>query len=469
MKLKNKLSILILLLGAPESYAACTSPAAAEGAREYVSGTFKLCDGTNWIDFSTDGTAGACTGAGKMDYDDALGAYKFCDNSNWHKIKKGPTCSPTSLTYASKVTSGTYLAAVTSVRLSADGTRAYVVGQWNSRLSVYDVSSSPSAPTFMGSVSHANLNDSVDMQVFGDYAFVIARNTDNLAVVDVSNPSSPTYVTRVQSSPTNQMANVWGLGLSEDGNYAYAVSWNSGASSNKCFFNVFDISTPTSPTYTGAINLTDGGTGGYVYCNKVLVKGNYAFVSFGDGALVVVDVSSPSSPSYVAKVTPATASQLESMDFSDDKNYIFATTTSNNHFNVFDVSSPAAPTHVTNLTDATYWGTAYGVKTVGSYVLTGGSSSDTLGLVDVSNPSSPTKVTAYTSSTNIDGASDVAIHDRYVYVAGNANDTLAVIDMGCSPASLDAGSCSTAKQIEYFSPIKSLAWCDGSKWRIMAQ
>ncbi len=43
--------LLTLVFGAAQiAWAACTSPAANAGAREYANGTYRLCDGTNWQD-----------------------------------------------------------------------------------------------------------------------------------------------------------------------------------------------------------------------------------------------------------------------------------------------------------------------------------------------------------------------------------------------------------------------------------
>ncbi|MBA4174020.1 MAG: hypothetical protein C0511_15520 [Hyphomicrobium sp.] len=76
----------------------CTGPAGVAGAREYFAGdnTYKLCNGTDWIDFAIDGTLGACSSVGTTDYDATESAYKFCDGATWQKVAcaSGAGCCP---------------------------------------------------------------------------------------------------------------------------------------------------------------------------------------------------------------------------------------------------------------------------------------------------------------------------------------------------------------------------------------
>ena len=69
------------------SYAACTSPAAVAGAREWfvADDTYKFCDGTNWIDFNIDENLTACATTSQMEYDTGEHVYKFCDGAEWKK------------------------------------------------------------------------------------------------------------------------------------------------------------------------------------------------------------------------------------------------------------------------------------------------------------------------------------------------------------------------------------------------
>ncbi len=73
-------ALVLFLSNMPEiAYAACASPAANEGAREYftATGTYAYCDGTNWLYYSTSNGA-ACTVEGQWDYDTVTDKYQYC-------------------------------------------------------------------------------------------------------------------------------------------------------------------------------------------------------------------------------------------------------------------------------------------------------------------------------------------------------------------------------------------------------
>ena len=81
-------SFLICLFISSYSYAACSSPTANEGAVDYFSAEkiYKVCDGTNWLDYKTDGTLGGCSKEAAIEWDTTESAYKFCDGTNWNKV-----------------------------------------------------------------------------------------------------------------------------------------------------------------------------------------------------------------------------------------------------------------------------------------------------------------------------------------------------------------------------------------------
>lgn len=469
----NKIAITLILLTViftvPAAHPACSTPAASAGARNYASSKLQLCDGTNWLDFITNGTLGACGTAGQLEWDSATTAYKACYATTWNKIQQAPGCSVSSLTYQNKVTDATNLALVSTLKISADGTKLYASPQFTGRFSVWDASLAPAAPTLLGAVANANLVDTTDSVIAGNYAYVAARNTDNVVVIDISNPAAPAYVTRVQTSPTSELANIWGIALSADGNYLYTVSWDSGAGLNKCYFNVFDITTPSAPTEVGSLNVSDAGAGATTrYCNKIAVKGTTALLTFGEGLLVALDVSTPSAPSYITKVSATNGTNIDSVAFSEDGNTLFAVSYSTSRLHAFDVSNPSSPTWISSVLNSTYFNGAYGLVVSGNYAFSGGQTSDAVAAVDVSNPASMTVGANVVSATNLDGAGQIQKFRRFLFVGAIDGNAISVVDLGCDPALPNIGSCTNAKQVEYFSTLKALAYCDGKRWRTMA-
>ena len=78
------------------------------------------------------------------------------------------------------------------------------------------------------SLSNTNIGDNTSMALYGNNVYIASRNQTNMVIYDISG-ATPVYVKRIQSSPTNEMSNIWGLTVSDDGRYVYTVSWSSGA------------------------------------------------------------------------------------------------------------------------------------------------------------------------------------------------------------------------------------------------
>lgn len=444
----------------------CTSPAAKEGAREYVSSEFRFCDGTRWVSMYTDTTAGACTVAGRMDWESAQSVYRYCNGSTWYRMRK-PACTISSLTYQSKVTDATNLYTAFMLDISENGTLAYVGGQWSERVAIYDISSSPSAPSLVGVTSAISwLNDSAALVKKGNYVFSIGRTNKNFVAVNVSNPASPSYAGRYTAG--SEMTNIWGMTVDPDNDVAFTASWGSGASSNKCYLHAINTSNPASPTLIGKLNLTDAMGTSDQYCTSIKLRNGYLFIAMADGGIVVVDASNPASMSYVAKATASFTSQTEGLDLMPDSKTLVTSTYSNDRIHTWNVSNPASPSATGALLDAAKFSEAFRLKVLGSYALVLGRADDTISAVNLSNPASPTVSASYTSATNIDGAFSVATSGRYAYVTGIYGNSLAVIDMGCDPlGSAQLGSCTLTAAIQYFPDIKATAYCDGTYWRMM--
>lgn len=82
------LALFVAGFPASSAYAACTSPTAADGAKEWFSGdnTYKYCIGSTWIAVTEAGNLTACTTAAEWDYDSGQTAFKQCRASVWRKV-----------------------------------------------------------------------------------------------------------------------------------------------------------------------------------------------------------------------------------------------------------------------------------------------------------------------------------------------------------------------------------------------
>lgn len=440
---------LLVLLGAvclssSTSYAQCSGPAANAGAREWFAGdsNYRLCNGSDWVDFAC-GRVGGCT--------------------------------PTSVTYESEYDSGNtdpgngWARPHDSAATEDGNTLAVIYQYWG--VMFLDISSSPSAPTYMGDITvNPDYSDSNDIEVYGDYAFIAVRGGPHLISTDFSNPYSPATADTVVSSPTNEMTNIWGLGITADGQYAVTASWQSG-SNNECHIHVIDISDPTNMSEVGHTDFS-GVSGSGIYCTDVAIYGDYAFVSFADGTtsggIGVVDISTKTAPSAVEYQTQSSGDKAEHIALSDDGQYAFVANRDDASISSFDISTPTAVSYLDNYQNTSYLTGVNRLDVSGETLIATSPTNDAFEVLDISDPSNMTYVTRYTGTTYIEDYASVSIVDRYVYVGGYDSASVAVFDLGCVPGvgltCNTLGACTTTAEMEWDATETSFRYCDGSDW-----
>jgi hypothetical protein len=210
-------------------------------------------------------------------------------------------------------------------------------------MKAWDIST-PGSPTYVGggdasgsTNSGAGDNLMRTVVISGNYAYTtwdgIATDCSatpgsaigcEFKVWDISTPATPTYVGGGDASGSTNTGtgNLLVLGITIKDNYAY-TTWNASAtecsqtvgSAIGCELKVWDISTPSTPTYVGggdASGSTNTGTGSLI-TRSVAISGHYAYTTWGGNAtgcsqaagsaigceLKVWDISIPSTPTYV--------------------------------------------------------------------------------------------------------------------------------------------------------------------------
>jgi hypothetical protein len=246
-----------------------------------------------------------------------------------------------------------------SLGVGAAGSLAVVTG--NMGLKVVDVST-PSAPKIRASLG--GVMKAVGMA--GQYAYVdnmVPGNPphDDLIVVNLSVPSSPTIVGRL-TLPAAAGA------IKVVGGYAYLATGAAG-------LQVVDVSSPSAPRIVGTVDTPGSAT-------RVAVANGYAYVA-DNTAVVSINISSPTNPFVVGSLpTSATnvavaGSRLYALDMSQ--------------FKIIDVTNPAAPT----LLSASSGYGAQGLDILGNYALLATpatehtTSNGGIYVIDVSNPAQP--------------------------------------------------------------------------------
>jgi len=121
-----------------------------------------------------------------------------------------------------------------------------------------------------------------------DYAYVAsASTTAQLAVIDISNPSNPTSVANRALPGVNPVGSDPGaISIFYQNSRVYIGTKRTAGPE----FHIFDVTTPSSPTHLGSLELNHN-------VHDIVVDGSYAYIasSANECELIVIDVSNPGS------------------------------------------------------------------------------------------------------------------------------------------------------------------------------
>ncbi len=272
--------------------------------------------------------------------------------------------------------------------------------------------------TYLGSVTTGGgLSYPYSVYVQGNYAYV-AGDGGNLQIFDASTPASPTLIGSV------------GVGAGPDfvyvqGKYAYVTSYMANT------LQIFDVSNPTTPVSVGSI-----GTGNEPY--TVYIQGRYAYVgNYGASTLQIFNISNPASPTLTGSVATLTPYSVYVQG-----NYAYAVSGSNNTLQIFNISNPASPVSAGSVADS---GDPQSVFVQGRYAYvanTGGA----LQIFDVSNPTSPSSAGSAGAGG---GTQSVYVQGRYAYVVNYTANTLQTFDVSNPTTPVSVGSVSTGTNPDF--------------------
>jgi uncharacterized repeat protein (TIGR02543 family) len=305
----------------------------------------------------------------------------------------------------------------------------WLVNRWYDSIKVLDISDLNNPDEVGAYVDIEGLSYFVD--VAGDSAFIVDTKSeaDGLKVLDISNFSNITKVTRIETP-----YDIYGLAIS--GDYAYLPAWNNGVrvfdisnpsdthevascedlqrardividgqfayvADAQDGLKILDISVPTNPTLVSAWD-----TEGYVYA--VAVQGNYVYVSdlYWWSGLRVIDIADPLNPFEVGYLDfPNGEWRVRQIAVRGDFVYLIQDYKT---CKVIDVSDPENPSEVTSF--ETYYPVNLAVS--GNYLFV---SDWILGLrvMDISNPADPTLVDLL---NEVSGVWGVKIDENRIYL-----------------------------------------------------
>ncbi|MCZ6915210.1 MAG: hypothetical protein O7I93_00400 [Gemmatimonadetes bacterium] len=143
-----------------------------------------------------------------------------------------------------------------------------------------------------------------DVKVSADASWAIitregaSDRANGIVVLDLTDPAHPTVISELTDQLTAGIHNVW-----INGDIVYAVNDGTNA------INIIDMSDPASPTHAGMWELRPGETNKSLH--DVWSDGDYAYVSYWDDGLVILDVGAgthggtPTEPVFVSSINYA--------------------------------------------------------------------------------------------------------------------------------------------------------------------
>jgi len=197
-------------------------------------------------------------------------------------------------TEATKI--GSFPSAINHSTISLFGDFAYVLTMADSSspirslLNIYDITD-PSTPTLTGELDLVDRHEKIFAQ--GDYTYVVAD--ENLKIIDVSDESNPILQGElVDANLTVETRDEGGRMWVKDG-YAYIIT----GERNERLYHIVDVSDPSSPVYvsTFSYDLTEGLQQHHV--TGIVISGKYLYMGIYWGSFAIFDITDPLTPVYV--------------------------------------------------------------------------------------------------------------------------------------------------------------------------
>jgi hypothetical protein len=256
-----------------------------------------------------------------------------------------------------------------------------------------------------GSADATGTTDGLKVAVVGNYAYVVRNTTtSNFVILNITTPTAPTIVstTTITGTPTN---------IAVSNNYAYVTM--SAATSGLLIYNV---TTPATPSLTKTVAFT-----GTSASRGVFVNGNYAYVVRASDTATnanefnVVNVTTPASAAVVGGYN----NNIQMNEVYASGNYAYVATSSTTaEMLVINVTTPATPTLGATYNPATALA-ALTVTGFGNTVLLG--MSTTLDAINVTTPTSPARLGTFTAAGTINDIA-VDITNQFAFL-GTASTT----------------------------------------------
>lgn len=258
------------------------------------------------------------------------------------------------------------------------------------------------------------LDEGEDVLIDGKYAYVPCRGSNNLAVIDISNPKKPVLISSFRDPEL-----IDAMGVAKHGNYIYLVSF----SNHTCL--VLDAKDPGKLKKLSAFTVGgDGPTPDRL--RKVIYQDGYLYLTHSsEGRLYIADVHDPARPALISDV--ATGDGAFAVFVRGNYAYVGGCFPGSS-LKVIDVSDKKNPRLVSTLADSARYGCTCSFQTSGKDLVAIAYSSNSLTVYDLSNPAMPSEK-GFIQSDQLYGPNRLALIGKKAYMINSINDCLVELDL----------------------------------------
>jgi len=265
--------------------------------------------------------------------------------------------------------------------------------------------------TMLSEVHHF-VQQSYDVIMFGNHALMTSGAASGLRVLDLSDPSSPAEVGYIVNSDTCTGIEIWAADrVTRSGNFAYVLYYNGAITKAHYRLYVYEISDPASPQQMGYITLPDN-------CTSLFVEGNYVYVTSNDedgfSGVKIIDVSNPAQP--VEAGSFSTGGIPEEIYVTDHKAYVAVKSA----LVVYDVSVPSSPQFLGSYTPPGGIGLIHHVMVQGIYIYVIDAAYG-IRILDASNVSQIQQVGSFPHNQNDANFSRLVLSNNLIYYLQNGS------------------------------------------------
>jgi hypothetical protein len=196
----------------------------------------------------------------------------------------------------------------------------------------------PSAAAMVSQYNPVNTSNAFgfygDLWAENDLVAIGTQQGTGVAIVNISNPASPTFQSYYNPSNGGKFKDV----VIKNGVGYFALD-NNGSTSSRGI-HIVDLSNPTQPRLISRISGTDS----FQHNHNIFVDGNYLYASPNDQPRVrVYDISNPASPRYIREFATTGSGNDNMHDLTVKDGKLYTSNTDNGWTDIFDITNIASP------------------------------------------------------------------------------------------------------------------------------